>query len=73
MSVNSKRPYRHKTVVFNIRNIDNDPEHVSREYENLVGEGGRRRAMIASGGFIFIDSFSNPVLLVQSVSTCSSL
>lgn len=69
MSADPKRPYRHMTVVFNVRSIDDDPDHVSGEYENLVGEGGRRRAKIASGGFIFIDSFKNHVLLVQSIST----
>lgn len=57
------------TVVFNVSTIDEDPDHVLKQYENLVGEGGRRRTRIASGGFIFVDSFKNHVLLVQSVST----
>lgn len=57
------------TVVFNVNTVDDDPAHVLRQYENLVGEAGRRRSKIASGGFIFIDSFKNHVLLVQSVST----
>lgn len=69
MSVNAKKLYRHMTVVFNVNTVDDDPAHVLRQYENLVGEAGRRRSKIASGGFIFIDSFKNHVLLVQSVST----
>lgn len=69
MSANSRRPYRHKTVVFNVTTIDEDPDHVLKEYENLVGEDGRRRPKIARGGFVFVDSFKNHVLLVQSVST----
>lgn len=61
------------TVVFNVKSKDDDPDHVLKEYENLVGEGGRRRTKIAPGGFIFIDSFKNHVLLVQSVSTKFSI
>lgn len=69
MSASNKKPYRHLTVVFNVSSIDDDPDHVLREYENREGDGGRRRPKIASGGFIFIDSFKPYVLLVQSVST----
>lgn len=69
MSAAFKRPYRHMTLVFNVSSIDSDPDHVLREYENRVGQGGMRRPKIASGGFIYVDSFKNHVLLVQSVST----
>lgn len=57
------------TVVFHVSNPDDDPDHVLQEYENCVGQGGRRRSKIASGGFIFIESFKTDVLLVQSVAT----
>lgn len=57
------------TVIFNVKSIDDDPDHVMMEYENRVEDGGRKRPKIAAGGFIYVHSFKPYVLLVQSVST----
>lgn len=52
------------TVVFNVNAVYDDLAHVLKQYENLLGEGGRSRSKIATGGFMFIDIVKDRVLLV---------